>query len=89
MSDAHMQVLLFLTALLSALTGVVAGPRADDSRLAHAQQSLIAVAEAVAPASAAAVRPAPAAPALVRTMLFPTQAPPARPAPLATVKLVE
>ena len=91
MSVAHMQVLLFLTALLSALTGVIAGPRADVSRLPHAEGRVIAAVEAVAPASIIAERPAQPQPASQPTAASPVQIRTVSvwPALLATVKLIQ
>ena len=87
---SRMQVLLFLTALLSALSGVVAGPTVDESRRTHAQEQLIATVAAVAPARQSIVRPVQAAPSLAR-MILPGRiaVSPARPAPLSTVKFLE
>ena len=58
------QFLLLLTALMSALTGVLAGPRGVDARPSQAEAQLVAVVQAIAPASAAATRPEQPVPAL-------------------------
>lgn len=86
-----MQVLLLLTALMSALTGVFAGARADDSRLARAEAPLVAAAEAVAAVPAVVLRPASVLPSVAASAAF---VPPPRPAglpafALATVRLLE
>lgn len=83
-----MQVLLFLTALLSAMTGVAAGARADDMRVARAEERLVVAAAAIAPAAASAPCPVRPRPLLVRATALPFQAS-FRPAPLATIRLIE
>lgn len=86
-----MQVLLFLTALLSALTGIAAGPGADESRLGRAEERLVAALQVIAPAAAAAIRPSQPLPPLAISVTgnLKASSPPVRPAPLATVKLIE
>jgi hypothetical protein len=86
-----MQVLLFLTALLSALTGVIAGPHGDESRLARAEQRLVGVVAEVAPAASVALRPLAGFAPLVRKVALPYgRAPvPTRPTLVGTVLLIE
>ena len=87
----RMHVLLLLTALLGALTGLGSEARGGESRLARAEGQVVAIAAAQVAPTASSYRPVAEAPVPLR-VAPPTPVgafPPARPAPLATVKLLE
>lgn len=86
-----MEFLLFLSALMSAVTGAFAGPRGVEARLDRAEAQMISFAQIAAPARAAVLRPAQELPSVFHVRrLVPERPPgPVRPSPLAKVRLVE
>lgn len=86
-----MQFLLLLSALLSAFTGLSAGPRVDQVRMEQAEAQVVALAPPAARRHAEAQRPAqPCAAVPLRTGADAPKRPALAPAaPLASVCLIE
>ena len=88
-----MEILLILSALLSALNGALTGPRGPEAAIRHeAAVEAVAVAEAAVDAVAAASLPAASAPAEAPRVSAPEAVPADPPAdrpPLATDRLIE
>ena len=86
-----MQILLLLSALLSALTGAFVGPASADVRMDRAEAQIGAPAEAVTPSQAPAARPIEPCARVAGREKRPDVAPavPIRPAPLKDICLIE
>jgi hypothetical protein len=86
-----MQILLLLSALLSALTGAFVGPASADVRMDRAEAQIGAPAETAAPSRAAAARPIEACVRVAGREKRPDAVPAVliRPAPLKDICLIE
>ncbi len=86
-----MQILLLLSALLSAVTGAIAGPRVMDGQVGQAEARIVAPARPIAGSEAEEPRASEPCARIARRSKTLLPAPPATPValPLASVCLIE